>query len=208
MSDLVLKPDKKVTTVCAEIEREPVQIDIVDVDKEMQRSTQSIYDKAYAEGFEEGKNQGSQQEIEENESLIKQLHRLFEELVVRRNALLYEAETFILRLVMAISEKVIRHELEENPHYVQTMVRETLNYVVDKDIVVVRVHPDDLVTVQSIPEDSPLSLADFKKLEFVEDAAVERGGCIVETNSGIIEATLKVKLEEIEANLLERTYDE
>ena len=83
-----------------------------------------------------------------------------------------------------------------------------MHYVVDKDSVIVKVNPDDLELINSISDDSSLSLKDFKRLEFKEDGHVERGGCIVETNSGTIDARLSVQLEEIESELLEKTHNE
>lgn len=208
LSDLVLQPTRLVTTICAQSEEGPVKVEIVDIDKEKESSDQVIYDKAYAAGLEEGKKIGLQQARDENATLVRHLKRLFDELVAQRESVLREAETFILRLVFAISKKVIRHELNENPQYVNTLVRETLHYVVDKDSVIVKVNPEDLELIKNIPEDSSISLRDIKRLEFAEDSSIERGGCIIETNSGTIDAQLAVQLEEIEADLLEKALDE
>lgn len=207
MSDLVLKPTAQVVTVCAEGEGKPLRIEIIDVDKEKESEDRSIYDSAFAAGVEEGIAQGLEKAREENATLIKHLKRIFDELVTQRDSLFQEAETFIIKLVTAIAKKVIRHELESNPGYVETLVQETLGYVLDNDSVVVRVHPNDLELIKNVPEGSALSVRDFKRLEFKGDSSIERGGCIVETNSGTIDARLEVQLEEIESDLLEKALD-
>ena len=179
-----------------------------EADESIEAMIEAARTKAFNEGIEQGKNEGVQQARDETSTLTRHLNRMFEEVVAQRGALLQEAETLIVKLVMAIARKVIRREVREHPDTIDLLVRDTLKYVVDRDTIIVKVNPKDLTVLEEMTKNMPISLKDVKKLEFVQDSLIEQGGCIIETNSGTIDATLETQFEEIESDLLDKAFDE
>lgn len=94
-----------------------------------------------------------------------------------------ETERAIVLLAVAIARKIVGEELAAKPEHVRALVREALDRVRRAERVRVRVHPDDASVVRDLG------------VEIVEDATIERGGCIVESELGDIDARLAVRLD-------------
>lgn len=146
-------------------------------------------EEAKQKGFEEGKEQGMGEVTEE---------------VVRARVLkekfLEENEPEILRLVVSIAEKVIGQTVLQHKDVFREVIRQALEKSLG-DRIVVRVHPEDLARLTSEDLTFKGVLDKTRQIHFREDASIERGGCIVETEIGTIDAQLEVQLKAIKKAL-------
>lgn len=99
-------------------------------------------------------------------------------------------------LAVRIAEKIIGAELTVRPEIVDDICRRALTEAGQRHQVVVRVHPQDLALI-----DQTLRA----RATFVPDAAVSRGGCLVKTEAGVVDAQLSTQLRAIERALTEST---
>ena len=84
-----------------------------------------------------------------------------------------------------------------------TLVKVALKRVSDHTLITVRLNPKDCNVVkryQSVRTESD-SLSDGIKL--AEDPLISRGSCVIETESGIIDARVEEQLREIERGFFE-----
>ncbi len=103
----------------------------------------------------------------------------------------------MLRMVMAISEQVIRRSLEAKPEIVLSLIENALHVSVQADTYRIRISPQDLDLVN---EQKPLFLASIsgmKNISIIADAEITPGGCRVESDFGDVDATIETQLEEI-----------
>jgi flagellar assembly protein FliH len=84
---------------------------------------------------------------------------------------------------------------------VEAVVREALKQVEDTAEIVIQLHPDDLALLRK--HESPLlnGLPETGPLRFAGSPEVTRGGCIVQTRFGMIDARRETKLEQLRKTL-------
>lgn len=94
----------------------------------------------------------------------------------------------VLQLACALARQVVRHELQSNPQALLPVVTEALEMLVaDGRPGTVRLHPDDHAQVGTALRDN---FAD-KALQWLPDAAVAPGGCLVEAAGAVVDGSLE-----------------
>lgn len=150
------------------------------------REAEAAVKRGYAEGESKGLAQVTEKLLE-----LQQLKADFYE----------QAEPETIRLVMAIAEKVIGRLVEEHRDVVVGVVRQALERAIG-DRITVRLHPEDYKTVTA-EEGTFREVVDrTRRLTFREDESIARGGCIVETEVGTIDAQLETQLKAIRKALV------
>ncbi|WP_146974407.1 FliH/SctL family protein [Lujinxingia vulgaris] len=116
--------------------------------------------------------------------------------------LLQRAEPDMVRLAFQIASRLIGETLEMAPERVEQMVARSLELVRGKRQVLLRVHPDDLATLRAA--EARLSyVVGGVPVHLQADEEVARGGCLIETESGQIDARLQTQLDVLQAALLD-----
>jgi flagellar assembly protein FliH len=104
-----------------------------------------------------------------------------------------EAEPVAVELALRIAEKVLGGELEARPELVLDVVRGALRRLTEPLPATLLVNPEDADLVRdSIDE---FSIEHGGDLTVREDRRVERGGCVVRTQAGEIDAQITAQLE-------------
>ena len=160
-------------------------------------------ERAHRSGFEEGKALGLQIGRKEIQPVLESLQGILKEISAKRDHLIRDAESTVLRLSLAVARKIIKAEIKQNPDLILNIVREAIKHVSDRSGLVVRMHPDDGRNVEGFRDQLLNSFNGIQTLEIEQDSQIAPGGCIVETNTGTIDAQLDVQLEEIERALLD-----
>ncbi|MGE5576309.1 MAG: FliH/SctL family protein [Syntrophothermus sp.] len=155
-----------------------------------------------AQGREAGHREGYEAGIGETSRLAEQAKTVLETALAEREQLIRGASGDILKLVVKIAEKIIRGQLRLDPAIIQRTIEDAVKLVNDKTRVVIRVNPSELETAKSGEARIRQFLEGSTKLEIVADETIEAGGCMIETNSGSVDARIATQLEET-AHLLE-----
>jgi len=119
----------------------------------------------------------------------------------RREQLLGGVQDDVVVLAMEVARKVIRRELEARPEDMVAICADVLRQVVLARSVTLIVHPDDEAMVRSHEGILAAGLDDSASLHIVVDDEVGRGGCVVESDMGRIDARLETQLAAIERAL-------
>ncbi len=123
-----------------------------------------------------------------------------EELVRIRQQDLDRMETETVRLSLAIAKKVIGYETEHGP-VIEGVVKAALKKVVDARHLTVRLNPKDIQTVSGMQTEL-LRADDFSAILHCEaDETILRGGCIIETKLGDVDARIDQQVKIIETLL-------
>lgn len=159
------------------------------------------YDEGYLAGYQEGLTQGGR----EAEAIIEKANLEYEgaialkrELQNKAKNLYVESESELIKLVLAITKKVIGKEIEELD-YIESLIAEAmshLNYATD---IVIRVSEHDYATANRA-RPKILAMAErIDKLEIKIDYALPPGTCVIDTDTGSIDSSIETQLEGIEA---------
>ncbi|MBU4484713.1 hypothetical protein KKA47_04750 [bacterium] len=107
-----------------------------------------------------------------------------------------QAEPGIIKLVMEMVEKIIGKLVFEHEGVVKSVVHQALESSLG-DRIVVHLNPEDYDVVTKDDSEFKDILDRTKRLSFRRDESVMKGGCVVETEVGTIDAQLDVQLKAI-----------
>lgn len=182
-----LEARSKAETIIAEAEAEAQKIR--EHAQKVLSEVEAVREKAKKDGLAAGEAKGLSQVTEK---LVR--------LEAMREKFYKEAEVEIIKLVMAMAEKVIGKIVEERPDVIKDVVRQALERSLG-DRITVRVNPEDYQTITTQNMEFKDVLDRTKRLHFKEDETVAKGGCIVETEVGTIDAQIETQMEAIKKAL-------
>lgn len=160
---------------------------------------QSIESTAGREGFELGKDEGRKAGFEEVANLIEETRKTLHQAFGERDRLMKSVELEAAKLALKIAERIIGSEISMRRDIVLEMVRSTIEKVKDREHVTIYVHQEDLDYVKGNSVTFGRIVEGVKSFDIQADPRVDRGGCIIETNLGSIDARISTKLLAIEA---------
>jgi len=164
---------------------------------------QQIRDSAESEGYKKGHEAGYQEGYKEAERLIERLHVMIEGVQNRRQDILDNTEQQIVDLVLLMTRKVVKIMSENQKSVIMANVVQALRKVKGRGDVTLRVNMVDAKLTTEHIKDFIKEVENIKDIHIVEDSSVERGGCIVETDFGAIDARISSQLSELETKILE-----
>ena len=110
-------------------------------------------------------------------------------------------EGVAINLALALAEKIIRREVASEPEAVLRQIREAVRRVLGVERIKLRVNPGDEEIVRDRRAAVIAQSDSIREVVIEADEGVERGGCILESDSGNVDAQLSTQLKNIEAVL-------
>jgi flagellar assembly protein FliH len=174
-----------------------------ELEAEVKERVEKIENQAYEKGYRDGHEQGFTQGKDEMQRLIDRLHMIITKAIDKRNEIIEESETQIINLVLLIAKKVIKVISENQKNVVINNVIQALRKLKSRGDVVIRVNLSDLDLTTEHIKDFMGMVENVKSITVLEDSSVDKGGCIIETDFGQIDARISSQLHEIEENIIE-----
>jgi flagellar assembly protein FliH len=106
-------------------------------------------------------------------------------------------------LAIHVAERVVAGTIAIQPERLLDIVRGVLRTIVEREHVTVLVHPDDLDLMRESVAELVGSLGGMEHLEVQEERRVARGGAILRTSFGEVDARIETKLERARAAMEE-----
>lgn len=177
------------------------QADAVLNDVQIQK--ENIESEAYQKGFEKGTAEGFEKGNAEVNRLIDRMHKVLESVMQRREEILQETESQIVELVILMARKVIKILSESQKNIVMANTLAALKKVKTRGKVILRVNIEDLKLTSAHIKEFIEHVENIEGITILEDSSVEKGGVIVETDFGAIDARISSQLTELENKILE-----
>jgi len=156
-----------------------------------QAQAEALREAAVADGFAAGRAEAIAQLAPALESLETALAGAQAE----RLAAADQLELHAVDLAMFLAEKVVHGALAVEPARVVEAVRGALRGIVERERVTVLVHPDDLDLVREAMDELRTTLGGIEHCEVQAERRVSRGGAIVRTQDGDVDARVETKLQ-------------
>jgi flagellar assembly protein FliH len=158
---------------------------------------------AAKKGREEGREEGYKEGVAEAERLVGRLHIILDRAMDKRAEILAETEAQVVELVLLVAKKVVKVISENQKSVVIQNIQQALRKLKTKSDVIVRVNMADLQLSTDHIKDFVQMTENAKKLQIVEDSTIDRGGCVIETDFGEIDARISSQLSELEERILD-----
>lgn len=204
MSDLAQQARRMLDNARAEAQR------IVEQGKaEAQQLIDSADEGGYAQGFErgmaegreagerEGREQALQQHAQQLATLTQQWTASLEQWESQREAMFHDAAEDVIRFAFLLARKVTHRVIESDPTVVRDQLAEALKLLSRPSAVEVVVNPEDRAMAEHVLPELASTIARCEHVALREDASIARGGCVIATAGGRIDATIETQLDRI-----------
>ena len=124
-------------------------------------------------------------------STIEQISALHPEITTR-------AETDLVELALEIAKKIVGREITIDREVALTLAKIALSKLHNRTFARVHLNPDDFAYLQTQRDRFNF----HGSLELVEDRSISQGGCLIQTETGEIDARIESQLDEISYGLL------
>ncbi len=171
------------------------------IEQETLERMKGLQEKAFAEGFELGRTEGREQALAEYrnqfEESLKSLGEVLLSLERMKQSLLAQNEKGLVDLTYRIANKVAMANLEHSPILVLEVMKQVVESAQSDERLTVYLAPEDLEFVKSLQSQEGQDLDFLKKLRLEAKGGLSRGGCLVESNYGSIDATWEKRVQKV-----------
>ncbi len=181
--------------------------------EEIIQSAKSSADEIRKNAYESGYQEGQKAAKESAEKAIKSAELLFEnglkELISIKDKILDQAEDDIIQLIIEISKKLVCRELSQNPESIITIIKESIKSAKIGNEIIIKINPKDLKILQEhgielIEHFKSLTFGKSIDLKIEEDQKLSQGGCMIITDTNILDMTFETRLESLISAILDK----
>jgi len=177
---------------------ERAKLEVERMVKEAEMRVADIEHEAYQKGYNAGREIGYREGQGEVRRLIDRLGTILGNAIDVREQIVRESEKLMVEMILMIARKVIKDEIIERKEVVLNNIREALARIKERDRVDIRVNFADLELTTAHKDEIVKMMESLRKVNIYEDSRVDRGGVIIETDVGAIDARISTQLKEIE----------
>jgi flagellar assembly protein FliH len=160
---------------------------------DFESSLRAAHEQGRAEAMNSAQDHIQQQLQQERDSMSRFVQQFQEE----KQRYFSEVEAEVVKLSLAIAERVLHREAEMDPMLLAGAARVALDQVADSSEAVLRVSADDVHRWSEVLKPAARGMV----IEADED--LPRGECILKTRSGTVQLGLRAQLQEIEKGFFE-----
>jgi flagellar assembly protein FliH len=135
------------------------------------------------------------------ETLLPALEQLINEFNDAKGELLSHWEASAIKVVTAISERVIRRQLDRQPEIALDIIADALRLAAGTADIMLHVNPTDYEHMGSQIEQVGATLCRLTPSQIVANPTISAGGCRIETKFGTIDHRIESQLRRVEEEL-------
>lgn len=172
---------------------------------------QELIQDAYDRGFEDGKQVTAATmtvEIQEQQIVRKRFEQMLLKVQQEFTVLSKSMEELTVNLAVEIAQTIIGEQINFGSSMVIKQVKKAIDGYRNASDLIVRVNPEEFNALTEIKSELIYDTVKNPSLAIVADAAVEKGGCIVESDIGAVDAQIKTQLDEIRKQMHETRTSE
>ncbi len=156
---------------------------------------------AYENGFLQGEKAGTEIAEQKVQALMRRYAESMLELTNLRSSLYAQVEREVVKLAVEVAKKIVHREIQVDRDIIQTLVRVALSHVAEKSAVTIHLSPMDYNYL--LEQRSELAHSEGRDISLLADKSIERGGCLIKTECGDIDARIEEKFREVEQSFFE-----
>ncbi len=174
--------------------RSVLKVKMEPTQKEVEQRRQQGYDEGFAKGRQEGLNAGQKNLNQQAQQLTQVVGQLAKPLADLDEEVVDE----LVMLAITIAKHMVRREIKTDPGEIVAVVREAVALLpTTSRSIKLSLHPEDVALLKE-----SLSISEHGGWALVEDPALTRGGCRLETESAQLDASIETRLAAVVAKLM------
>lgn len=164
---------------------------------ENQAHLASLEREAFAKGYAQGERAGIEAGGKRAEAMLRRVAQTLTDLSSLRETLIQQTERQMVQLALTIARRIVYREVSLDPELIAAMAHVALKKLGTSSPATIRLNPEDYTVVTHEGE-----RWGGAQVTVVPDPAIARGGCLVESEFGRIDASIDRQFEEMTRALL------
>jgi len=154
---------------------------------------------AFSQGYAQGERAGAEAAAARSEAVLRRLAQTIEELGTLRAALIRKTERQVVQLALAMARRIMHREIALDKELLTAMARVALDRLGASASATIRLHPDDYAATSASQ-----TAAAGGAIQVVPDPVVRRGGCLIQSDFGLIDVGVDSQIQELTTILFGR----
>ena len=163
------------------------------------------YGEAYALGLSDGETKAFTESKQEIATAISNLSAIGESLTRIKSDLVIQNEAHLIRTLFCIAEALAMKQIFADESSILPVLKKAVESAQSEEEVTVKVNPADQAFLEKVKTEPGHPLERIQKVKVEVSENIARGGCIVETNFGLIDATIEQRVKKLWATLESKT---
>jgi flagellar assembly protein FliH len=147
---------------------------------------------AFTKGYAQGERAGLEAGGKRAEAMLRRVAQTIEELGGLRQTLIHETEREMVQLALTLARRVVHREVTLDPELAAALAHVALERLGTTTPATVRLNPEDYTIVA---QDG--ARWGGQTVTVVPDPSISRGGCLVESAFGSVDATIERQFDEL-----------
>lgn len=173
-------------------------------EQEKEAAHQAGFEAGQAQGYAEGHAAGLAEGQTQSQDEIVRFQAMLNHIADRWDHVFKSADMDVTQLAFAVAKNIVGSVVDAHDDLVLQSVRDCLAHVQDTTQLTIYVNPEDLALVRNNRTHWQEAYERIESLNIEADESIEKGGCLIETPSGDIDAQISSRLEKLQAAILER----
>jgi flagellar assembly protein FliH len=172
------------------------------VEEEVKKRVEQIQEEAFKAGFEEGVKQGREeifdqmrnsvdQKLEDVSQMVTNVLKTYEEIFINQKVEMYQ-------LIKNLTKWIVLRELNEDGKYIERLLERLLLEIQARNNLLIQVNANDFTAMPEVLEHVQKKLGELKNVRIEIDHSVHSQGLIVESENGIINATMEEQFKSLD----------
>ena len=159
----------------------------------------SVEREAFSQGYAQGERAGAEAAAARAEAVLHRLAQTIEELGTLRTALIRKTERQVVQLALAMAKRIVHREITLDRELLTTMARVALDRLSTTSATTIRLHPEDYAATAGLRKAD-----ESGNVQVVSDSSVRRGGCLIQSDFGLIDVGVDSQIQELTTILFGR----
>lgn len=161
------------------------------------RTLADVEREAFTKGYEQGERSGAQAAAARGDAMLRRLGETLEQLSALRGELIQKTERQLVQLALAIAGRILRREISLDRDLLVAMARVAIDRLGETASATIRLNPDDYALVRHAGAG-----AEHSAVRVIADPLVSPGGCLVQSDFGLMDVGIDAQLTEFATALL------
>lgn len=187
-----------------EIEKESQQKEVA---KQALELSKEIQEKAYSEAYELGLKEGREKAYnEEKENIAKNMdliRKMIGQIKILKKKFIKNHEDDLVHLCFYMAQKLLFKEVERDEEYISTVLRKMVEGLHKQENMIIYLSPEDFSWFEAHRDEVFTDLHLDKSTRIEADESIQRGGLILETDYGEVDATIQQRISKLESILVD-----
>jgi flagellar assembly protein FliH len=164
---------------------------------ELKKRSSLIEHEAYEKGFAQGERDGQESGQKRLEVVIRQINALLSQIESQKITLFRQFEEEMVAFALGVIKKILLRESRLTAGVIKDTLAEALKKSEENRRIILHVNPLDYKYLLAHPDQIPWVLNDRERVKILEDENITPGGGLLETEWGVIDATLEGQFDRI-----------